>query len=285
MDPNIIILAAGASSRMKASAAAILTTDPVLSRDVEEKPKAMIGIGERRRPFLDYLLDNVEDAGYHDVVIVVGEGDATIRQYYAVDNGAAQYPALDISYAVQKLPEGRSKPLGTADAVLEALNAKQEWKGKKFTVCNSDNLYSVKALKLLVEDFHDNAMIDYDRSALKFGYERIEQFAIITKDNEGYLQNIIEKPSAEEIKHAADLSGRIGVSMNIFRFSYDDIHPFLENVPMHPVRHEKELPVAVKMMVVHQPQAMFAIPRSEHVPDLTVQSDILEVKSYLKEKS
>ena len=284
VNPNIIILAAGASSRMKASATATPSIDSALLRDATEKPKAMIGVEKDRRPFLDYLLDNVEEAEYHDVVIVVCEGDTTIRHYYEAGRGAAQFPGLRISYVAQRIPPGRTKPLGTADAVLEALDAKQEWKGGKFTVCNSDNLYSVQALKLLAGDAHPNALIDYDRSALKFGYERFEQFAVITKTADGYLQNIVEKPSPEEIKHATDGSGRVGVSMNIFRFSYDDIYPFLQNVPMHPLRQEKELPVAVKLMVARHPNAVFAIPLSEHVPDLTVQSDIPEVRSHLRKK-
>lgn len=151
-------------------------------------------------------------------------------------------------------------------------------------MCNSDNLYSVAALQTLLHDTHDNALIDYDRAALQFAQSRIEQFAVIHKDEAGYLKNIIEKPSAEEIAQAADASGRLGVSMNIFRLSYDQILPCVETVPLHPVRQEKELPQAVKMMAEQSPRAVFAIPRAEHVPDLTMQSDIPEVSAYLKQQ-
>ncbi|HEV8538946.1 MAG TPA: sugar phosphate nucleotidyltransferase [Bacteroidota bacterium] len=281
MEPNIVILAGGISSRMKQQASASSTLDASLRKDAQEKSKAMIGVGDDSRPFLDYLLYNMERAGYEDVVIVVGERDDSIRRRYEGDEGEHLSRSMKISYAVQKIPAGRTKPLGTADALLEALEANPGWKGRKLTVCNSDNLYSITSLRLLRMDSHDNAMIDYDRSALIFNQERITQFAVIKKDARGFLQDIIEKPSEDDITLATDSSGRIGVSMNFFRFSYDAIYPFLVSIPLHPVRQEKELPLAVKMMVERYPGSMFTIPLSEHVPDLTTQSDILEVRSYL----
>jgi NDP-sugar pyrophosphorylase family protein len=242
----------------------------------------MLGVGENARPFLDYLLNNIEKSGYQNVVIVVGENDPGIYDYYEKNKGNNQFKRLRISYAVQKIPTGRTKPLGTADALLVALKSKPEWKEQSFTVCNSDNLYSVMALKLLIDNDHENGMIDYDRSVLRFDRARIEAFSVTSKSGDGYLTNIVEKPSPNEIEKIKDENGRIGVSMNIFRFSYDMIFPFLENVPMHPVRQEKELPLAVKLMIEKYPRSMYAIPLAEHVIDLTSQSDIFNVREYLK---
>jgi NDP-sugar pyrophosphorylase family protein len=256
--------------------------DPVLRRDAEEKSKSMIGVGSHFRPFLDYLLYNVAEAGYSDVVLLVGEKDKSIRDYYDDGPGAAQFKNLSITFAIQSIPAGRQKPLGTADALWQALKAVPHWRGQSFTVCNSDNLYSAEALRLMQEDEHDNAMIDYDRAALQFTPERILGFAVIKKDPGGYLVDIIEKPSSQEMASVADGNGRIGVSMNIFRLSYDQIFPCLETVPLHPIRQEKEMPAAVKIMVDKNPCAVFTIPRAEHVPDLTIQSDILPVREYLQ---
>jgi hypothetical protein len=69
--------------------------------------------------------------------------------------------------------------------------------------------------------------------------------------------------------------------MNMFRFSYDLLLPCVERVPMNPVRQEKELPEAVRMMLADRPRSMFTIPLSEHVPDLTSPSDILRVMGEL----
>jgi glucose-1-phosphate adenylyltransferase len=282
MPSNIVILAGGISSRMKKTLPASAELNTILRRDAEQKSKSMIGVGSQSRPFLDYLLHNIAAAGYRDIVIVVGEKDSSIREYYHRRAGAAQFKGLDFRYVVQSIPAGKRKPLGTADALWHALKATPEWQGQSFTVCNSDNLYSPEALRLMSEDTHDNAMIDYDRAALQFTPERIASFAVIKKNAEGYLTGIFEKPSSQELASAADANGRIGVSMNIFRLSYDQILPCLEAAPLHPLRQEKELPAAVMMLVAKNPKAVFTIPRAEHVPDLTLQSDILPVKEYLR---
>lgn len=279
MGANIIILAGGAASRMKQLEGVNL--DERLSKHVLTKAKAMLPVGRNGRPFLDYLLYNIARAGYRNVMIVVGENDASIEHYYVDEGGSNYFDSLAFSFVRQPIPAGRSKPLGTADALLRALRSVPHWRGQHFTVCNSDNLYSSTALRLLLDDDHPNAMIDYDRSALQFPEHRITQFSVIIKDREGFLTDIIEKPDAHELEHARDPHGRIGVSMNLWRFSYDQILPYLEAVPLHPEREEKELPIAVRMMVAHHPRAVYTIPVAEHVIDLTSPADIEAVRAYL----
>ena len=282
MGKNMIVLAGGVSSRMKKSVQEITPLEPNLANDVRYKPKAMIRLGHGGRPFLDYLLYNIEAAGYRSLVIVVGDGDPSICDHYCKGGDNGRFRDLAIRCVPQRIPPGRQKPLGTADALLQALMAVPQWRGSRFTVCNSDNVYSKAVLACLLEDQHDNAMIDYERNALSFSPERIEQFAVIKRDAEGFLEEIIEKPSNDEIHRAADSSGRVGVSMNIFRFTYEQIFPYLERVPLHPVRSEKELPVAVRMMIAEHPQSMYAIPASEHVIDLTSPGDIGLVQEFLR---
>jgi glucose-1-phosphate thymidylyltransferase len=281
-DGKIVILAAGISSRMKKSTAPAMVVDESLIHDADRKSKSMIGVGKNHRPFLDYLLYNCRQAGYTDVLIVVGEKDDSIRNYYGEKDRDNEFFGLKISYATQKIPSGSEKPLGTADALYQGLNYKDDWKGSQFTICNSDNLYSQKALALMLQHDYRNAMIDYDRSTLQFDSGRIERFAVTLKDDEGFIMNIIEKPTEVQIKAAIGKDGIIGVSMNIFQLQYDMIFPFLEKVPLHPVRHEKELPQAITMMIEGHPKSMFAFPLSEHVPDLTDKNDIVPVMKYLE---
>ncbi len=283
MDKNIIILAGGASSRMKRSGSA-RAVDKRLADEIKSKPKSMLAVGGSGRPFLDYLLFNIDKAGYSQAVIVVGENDDSIRPYYESAAGRENIHNLTIAFALQKIPDGRDKPLGTADALMQALYVLPQWKGQRCTVCNGDNLYSVTALKSLLADEHEGAMIDYDRAALQFSEERIAQFAVTMKDESGFLSDIIEKPSLHELGLAKNAHGRIGVSMNIWRFTYERILPFLESLPIHPVRQEKELPVAVKAMIAAHPRSVFAIPLAEHVIDLTTQADIPIVQEYLRKE-
>lgn len=282
MDPYLVILAGGISSRMKKQLSATSDVEPELIREAQQKPKSMITLGNNQLPLMDYLLYNAREAGYCEAVIVVSERDSVTRQYYGAPETTEGKWGVKISYAVQTIPAGRSKPLGTADALLRALVARQDWQGKKFTVCNSDNLYSQKSLRILLQSHHRCAMIDYDWDALGFEQTRIEQFSVIQKNPQGFLVDIIEKPSREQMQTATDIHGRVSVSMNIFRFSYDLIFPFLETAPLHPVRDEKELPQVVKMMASLDPHLIATIPLAEIVPDLTSQSDISRVREYLR---
>ncbi len=281
-DGRLVILAAGISSRMKKSAVPQMIVDKTLIDDADYKAKSMIGVGKDHRPFLDYLLYNARQTGYKDVLIIVGEKDDSIRKYYGQKDRDNEFHGLKISYATQWIPAGKEKPIGTADALYQGLKSRSDWSGLQFTVCNSDDLYSEKALKLMLQNDFKNAIIDYDRRALQFEWNRIEKFAVTIKDEEGFLTNIIEKPSEDQIRAAEGKNGFIGVSMNIFRLKYDMIYPFLEKVPFHPVRNEKELPEAVTMMAAAHPKSVFAFPFAEHVPDLTDKNDILPVKKYLE---
>jgi ADP-glucose pyrophosphorylase len=282
-EPNLMVLAAGASSRMKKATQAAL--DPDLQRDADAKAKSMIGVGKEGRPFLDYLLYNAWQAGYRDITLVIGGQNDAVRQHYGVLDRNNPFHGLSISYAIQTIPAGRTKPLGTADAVLQGLLARPDWEEQQFTVCNSDNLYSRHALRNLLLSGSPCCTIDYDRSGLLFPPERTEAFAVFRKGPDGSLADIIEKPSPSDVNRSRGPDGRVGVSMNIWRFTTPMILPAIEATPLHPVRNEKELPAAVMLMITRHPGSMATIPLSEHVPDLTMRDDILTVQAFLDQQS
>lgn len=278
---KLVILAAGVSSRMKLPAQPPSAADEALFRQADERTKGMIGVGVDGRPFLDYLLYNCKEAGIRDVTMVVGRRDDVLKTYYGSAESSNQFHGLSISYAYQSIPPGRTKPLGTADALLQALHARQDWHGEKFLVCNSDNLYSIRAIRMLATSREANALIDYDREGLSFPAERIARFGITRKDDAGYVMEIVEKPALEELERLRGRDGTLRVSMNIFLFDYDMFTPFLERCPLHPQRHEKELVAAVTAMVGGHPRSVKALPLNEHVPDLTFKEDIPRVKEFL----
>jgi len=281
-DKRVVILAGGISSRMKLPTdSSAPQVDPSLLKQAEERTKGMIGVGAGGRPFLDYLLFNIKHAGADDVVIVIGEHDDVLRRYYGLLDRDNVFHGLRISYAIQKIPPGRRKPLGTVDALLQALLVRTDWQGGDFIVCNSDNLYSVKAFRLLLECEVPNSLIDYDRSGLEFDEQRITQFGITRKDAFGYVLEILEKPPLERLNELRGNDGSLRVSMNIFRLNYDMVLMFLKECPEHPVRQEKELVAAVTNMVKTHPRSLKALPLREHVPDLTYKEDIRRVQDYL----
>lgn len=282
-DPHLIILAAGISSRMKASQDAMNALERDLLDDAQSRSKSLIRVGHGGRPFMDYVLRNALDAGYNDIVLVIGEQDDLMREYYGPLDTGNSFHGMKISYAIQSIPSGRTKPLGTADATVCGMHARPDWKGSFVTVCNSDNLYSVGVLQRLLDDRYANAMPAYDRDGLLFERERVERFSIIEKDRGGYLRSIVEKPDKNLIESTLKRNNVVEVSMNIFRFNYDVALAHLEATEFHPVRNEKEIPTALMTMVKEDPKCMFCFSVREHVPDLTSKEDIVAVRQYLSQ--
>ncbi|MFC4721059.1 sugar phosphate nucleotidyltransferase [Geojedonia litorea] len=272
MEANLIILAGGASTRMNAS---------LNSSASNWKNKALIGIDSDGRPILDYLITNAEKAGYKNLIIVTGENAIEFKSFYGKQQNDNLFGTLKISYATQYVPKDRVKPLGTADALLQALQQYSYLKKTTFIVCNADNLYSVEAFEALIQTPFKNAFIAYDRKGLNFSTDRISKFALVQLDQDQFLSNIIEKPEPNEISKCRDTSGSLRVSMNIFKLDGSAIISYLENCPMNPERNEKELPSAILNMCHEIPKAMKGILFHEHVPDLTSKEDIAVLKHYL----
>jgi NDP-sugar pyrophosphorylase family protein len=278
---RLVILAGGLSSRMVTTATQMGAPDPETSVQIARGGKTMVGVDPDGRPLISYLTWNAAAAGYTEVVLLLGARNGALRSYIEDRARAGEFPGIHWIFATQPVPEGGPKPLGTADALEHALRAVPFWSGEAFTVCNGDNLYSPRAFRLLTEPGAPHALIDYDRSALQFSEERIRRFAVLLKDASGFLRALLEKPTEADLAAARDATGRIGVSMNIFRFTYDAIMPVLDRLPLHPERGEKELPAAVAELLRADPRAVRAIPLSEHVPDLTGVQDISVLREYL----
>ena len=250
-------------------------------KNANTRSKALLEFGNAKRPILDFLLLNAEKAGYKKVVIVIGEQGALFKEYYGKQLKDNSFRGLSISYAIQYIPKGRDKPFGTADALFQALTQFPELQHEAFTVCNSDNLYSVAALKALLTCKDANAFINYDRDALLFPMEKIERFALTLVDENSHLEAIIEKPSKNKVSNYKDAKGKFRVSMNVFKFTGTEIYSFLKNCPIDPIREEKELPTAVLNMIHESSSFIKGIPFAEHVPDLTSKEDIAIMKNYI----
>ncbi len=281
MNKNLVILAGGASSRMKKSMASNNLSEEEI-KNANTNSKALLTFGKNNRPILDFLLFNVEKAGYTNVVIIISEDGDRFKDFYGKETRNNKYNTLTISYAIQYIPKDRIKPFGTADAVYQAMEQFPMLQKEAFTVCNSDNLYSVKALQALRETNAPNAFISYDRDGLNFPMEKIERFALTLLDANSHIIDIIEKPTSDMVAGYTDASGKLRVSMNIFKFTGEQLFPFLKNCPVNPIRNEKELPTAILNMCSDGSYYMKGIPFYEHVPDLTTKEDIAIMKSYLE---
>ncbi len=267
MTKTIVVLAAGMSSRMKKSIDSDI--DDSKADEANKKSKSLITFGDK--PFIYFLLKNIVEAGFENVIMVVGKDFDDFKKQ--LDNLNFNNK-LKIDYAIQKIPKDRVKPFGTADAVFQTMDQIEILKNSSFCVCNSDNLYSTNSLRIIRENAYENAVLAYDRDSLNFPKERVSSFSILMTDDNFNLLNFIEKPTQEQVDQNLDSNGKIRVSMNIFKFNGLQAFDFIKNCPINPIRNEKELPSAIVNMINENDLYMKGIPIAEHVPDLTSKADI-----------
>lgn len=271
---SLLIMAGGASSRMKHSLASSELDNKTMNI-AKNSHKTLILLGKDQKPLLFYLLKNAIAAKIKNVYIITSPDNDTFKEFAENFLKNEKHRSININFATQYVPKEREKPFGTADALKQCINQYPKLLEERFTVCNGDNLYSTNALKDLKKKRKaPNALISYSSVGLKFSDERISKFALMDIDSQGFLKAIVEKPKLKEIDHYNEDQGILHISMNIFNFLGNVIYPYLENCLLDPVRNEKELPQAVRKMVSEIGDSMLCYPRSEHVPDLTDADDI-----------
>ncbi|MGA2030747.1 MAG: nucleotidyltransferase family protein [Thermoguttaceae bacterium] len=250
-----MILARGVGTRMrKADPAASL--EPAQAAVARSGVKAMIPVG---RPFLDYVLSVVAEAGFRRVCLVLGPEHDQVRQYYAV----LQPRRLRIEFALQ------ARPLGTADAVAAA----ESFAGREpFLVLNSDNYYPLDALVAL-RQAPGPAVAAFDQEAMLAGSnvpaERLAKFAVIQTDGGGRLERIIEKPDEATL---ARLPRPVGVGMNCWRFG-PAIFPACRAIVPSP-RGELEITDAVQYAIDRLGESFSVVWCKAAVLDLSSRGDI-----------
>jgi glucose-1-phosphate thymidylyltransferase len=258
-----VILARGLGKRMRlADADALL--DSRQQAVAETGVKALIPI---RRPFLDYVLSALADAGYRQVCLVVAPDHDALRTYYEKE---VQPQRMAITFAVQE------QPRGTADAVTAAEPFAAD---DPFLVINSDNYYPLEALLRLRQE-HGLAVALFERESMLAGSnippERIRAFAVAKTDERGYLQQIIEKPDEATL---AALPPPIWLSMNCARFG-PAIFRACRAIGPSP-RGELELPDAVQYTIDTLGQPIRVVGVRAPVLDLTSRRDVAGVAQRL----
>ncbi len=226
--------------------------------------KAMIPID---RPFLDYVLSQLADAGYKRVCLVIGPEHTGVKDYYY----SMKTDRIEISFAVQL------EPLGTADAVASV----EQFAGDDpVLVINSDNYYPTEALKGLRE-IDSMAVAVFTRDALisssNIAPERIQKFAAVKIDTHGNMKRILEKPDAETL---AALHEPVCVSMNCWRFG-PEIYDACRAIEPSP-RGELEITDAVQYVIDKMDNPFRVLTYDLPVWDMSSRADIPAVAAVLK---
>jgi dTDP-glucose pyrophosphorylase len=255
---KVVIPARGLGTRMrKQDSAAHLSAQQSAAAD--SGMKAMIPI---KRPFLDYVLSGLADAGYREVCLIIGPEHHDIRDYFEKKSPPRR---MRVTFAIQL------EPRGSADAMLAA----ESFAGDdEFLMVNSDNYYPQSALQGL-RTLGEPGLALFERRTLieksNIPAERVLAYAVCNITADGYLSSIIEKP--------ADISGisedSAVISMNIWRFS-PDIFDACRAAPLS-ARGEYELPGAVGESLRTKHARYKTIRCEDGVLDLSQRSDIESV--------
>jgi glucose-1-phosphate thymidylyltransferase len=258
------ILARGAGSRMRRADDGV-ALDAAQRAAAEAGLKGMIPI---ERPFLDYVLSSLADAGITDVVLVIGPDHAVMRTYYTHTAPPAR---VRMRFAEQ------AEALGTADAVRAAADVIGSL---PFLVLNADNLYPVDALRALVAR-SEASVAAFDRDALladgAIAPARIRQYAVLDIAPDATLRGVIEKPG-EALDPLGDAAR--WVSMNLWAITPALVEA-CRTVPRS-ARGEFELPQAVAMAIADGSARVRAVRVAGAVLDLSVRADVPGVSARLR---
>lgn len=261
-----VILARGLGSRMRRAEAAV-ALDEAQARAADAGHKGMMPtLG---RPFLDFVLSALADAGIRDVTLVVAPDHASMRDYYERQSPPQR---VRLRWAVQ------AEPRGTADAVLAVEGHVND---APFLVLNSDNYYPVASYEALCA-VGGAGLVAYEGEALvregNIDRGRVMAFALLDIDASGVLRDIVEKPSAD---HPLAQRAEHWVSMNLWSFTPRIFDACRRVRPS--VRGELELQDAVMIATRELGEAFRVVQVHAGVLDLSRRADVTTIGGHLRD--
>jgi glucose-1-phosphate thymidylyltransferase len=261
-----VVFAAGAGTRMQRDSGDVaLAADQAAAAAAGHK--ALMPVG---RPFLDYVLSTLADAGITEVCLVVNPAAPAVRDHYE----AVSTVRLRLTFAEQH------RPRGTADALACA----REFAGDDHIITlNGDNHYPEAAIRALAARAVPG-LVGFSRRALveqgNVNADRLGGFALIASDASSTLVAIQEKPD-DAVIAAAGTSALY--SMNLWAFS-PAIFDACARIGPSP-RGELELPDAVRSTMVHEGLRYRVVPSHDAVLDLSSRRDVATVADRLRDRA
>ncbi len=213
--PTLLVMAAGMGSRY----GGLKQIDPV---------------GPSGETLMDYSIFDAIRAGFGKIVFVIRKDiEAPFKEII----GAKFEARIPVDYVFQeldkipsdfKVPEGRTKPWGTTQAVLMAEDAIHE----PFAVINADDFYGAEGYQVLANHLNsgspDYAMVGFVLRNTLSEFGSVAR-GVSQADNNGYLKSVVELTKVERDGNGAkdtDPSGKVThltgdelVSMNMWGFT------------------------------------------------------------------
>ncbi len=212
--PTLLVMAAGMGSRY----GGLKQLDPM---------------GPSGETLMDYSIFDALRAGFGRVVYVIRKD---IETPFKETIGVKFEKRIPVDYVYQeldkipsgfKVPEGRTKPWGTTQAVLMAEDAIHE----PFAVINADDFYGEEGYRVLAQHLTsgspDYAMVGFVLRNTLSDFGSVAR-GVSRADQNGYLQSVVELTKVEREGNGAkntdpegkvtQLSGNELVSMNMWGF-------------------------------------------------------------------
>lgn len=276
--------------------------------------KQMDPIGPHGQSILDYSVYDAKRAGFETVIFVIKkEMEEDFRQTV----GARIEKGMNVLYAFQDItdlpdgysvPEGRTKPWGTAHAVLAA----RELVKGPFAVINADDCYGPAAYDIVYRYLTDPANVESDKPRFVMPGYLIENTVtesgsvsrgICQADENGNLSEIIERTRIVQFEDGirftedgetwVDLANDAIASMNIWGFTHAYMEEAERRFPdfldralaTNPLKGEYYLPFVVSEMIKDDQATVRVIPTPDKWYGVTYREDKPGVMAALAQKT
>lgn len=285
--PVLIIMAAGMGSRY----GSLKQLDP---------------LDDEGNVMMDYALFDAYSAGFRRVIFVI---KPEMKADFEARVGSRIRSKFEIDYAFQNLenlpagfsvPEGRTKPWGTAHAVLSA----KDLVYGPFVVINADDYYGRSAFESVCrfltscDDPTKHAMVGY-RIENTLTENGTVSRGVCETDENGFLTGIVERLKivrhdggalVQETDQEIFIPNGTIVSMNLWGFQQslmreieETFSIFLsENLPVNPLKCEYFLPFIPNKLIQEQRASVSVLPTEEKWYGVTYKEDREPVKAALK---
>lgn len=280
MDTTLLIMAAGIGSRFGGG---IKQLEPV---------------DEQGHIIMDYSIHDAIEAGFNKVIFIIRKDieeefreviGSRISAICAEHNVTVDYAFQDINDIPGELPEGRTKPWGTGQAVLAA----KEVIDSPFIVINADDYYGKEGFKA-VHDYLVNG-----GKACMAGFVLKNTLSdnggvtrgICKMDEQNNLTEVVETKNIIKTEHGAEADGQVIdieslVSMNMWGLTPDFLHTledgfkafFEKEVPTNPLKSEYLIPIFIGELLEQGKMSVKVLKSNDTWYGMTYKEDVASVK-------
>lgn len=285
MDTTLLIMAAGIGSRFGGG---IKQLEPV---------------DEQGHIIMDYSIHDAIEAGFNKVIFIIRKDieeefreviGSRISAICAEHNVTVDYAFQDINDIPGELPEGRTKPWGTGQAVLAA----KDLITTPFIVINADDYYGKEGFKAV-----HNYLVEGGKSCMA-GFVLKNTLSdnggvtrgICKMDADHNLTEVVETKNIVKIADGAAADGvkldtESLVSMNMWGLTPDFLQTlekgfaefFKEEVPANPLKAEYLIPIYIGELLKKDQMSVKVLRTNDTWYGMTYHEDVAAVKESFRQ--